>query len=149
MNDVENDLKELEGDIKDVYRSEYVERELRIAEREAERAKNLLVHREEIYNRPKKEWIVSNKQKALIKEKAKELVEGPSEKKTDKDKKGGKDLKKKLDSSAKGGDRDKDKKKGQVGKKSKNVKRNSNRKLDSKGHKKKGRKGGPSMRKKL
>ena len=38
---------------------------------EAQRAENLIKHREEIMNRPKKQWTKSDKQKKDIKEKSK------------------------------------------------------------------------------
>ena len=42
---------------------------------EAQKAENLIKNKEDIFNRPKKEWFLSYKQKNEIKRKSKEEVE--------------------------------------------------------------------------
>lgn len=67
-------INELEKDILSILQEEREERQIRIAEMEAQKAQNLMDHEEEIYSRPKKTWFQSEKQKHILKERSKRLV---------------------------------------------------------------------------
>ncbi|CAN0349005.1 unnamed protein product, partial [Discosporangium mesarthrocarpum] len=53
----------MEASIKAILEEEKVEREARAAVMEADRAKNLMDHREEISSRPVRQWIMSEHRK--------------------------------------------------------------------------------------
>lgn len=76
IKEIDNEILELDADVTNIYRQERFERELRQAEKEAERVRNQLEFSQDIYNRPKKEWIISSKGKQLIKDEAKLEIEG-------------------------------------------------------------------------
>jgi hypothetical protein len=59
-------IKKLERDVKKIQEEERLEREIRIAEVEASKAENMMKYKEEIYSKPKREWIVSDKMKEQI-----------------------------------------------------------------------------------
>lgn len=46
-------------DYTEILQKEAVEREIRKADQEALKAKNMMDYKDEIFNRPKKEWIIS------------------------------------------------------------------------------------------
>lgn len=70
------EINEMDEEIGLIYRTERVEREIRIATLEAKKAQNLMDFKDDIYNRPKREWIVSAMKREEIKEKMREKVEG-------------------------------------------------------------------------
>jgi len=55
-------------DMQTIEDEERVERELRIAEMEATKAENMLKYREDIYSKPRREWVVSSKVKEQIRQ---------------------------------------------------------------------------------
>jgi ATP-dependent RNA helicase DDX27 len=67
-------LKQLEPKIKKIFVHERLDRELEKAEMEAAKAQNMLDHESEIYNRPKREWIVSKAERQRVSEMAKKKV---------------------------------------------------------------------------
>ena len=67
----------LEKDFERIQDQEKLERELRLAEMEAQKAQNLITYRDEIYNRPKREWFLSKREKKQIKDDAKAHALGP------------------------------------------------------------------------
>lgn len=54
------------ADVRKIEDEETVERELRLAEMEAVKAENLLKYREDIFSKPRREWVVSEKIKKKI-----------------------------------------------------------------------------------
>lgn len=68
-------VKQREGKVKKTLRMEYAEIELRKAEMEATKAQNMMNFSEEIYNKPKREWIVSQKQKSLLRKGAQDALD--------------------------------------------------------------------------
>jgi len=68
----ENEIKidRMENDIMKIIDQEKVERELRLAEMEAQKAQNMMDYREEIYNRPKRDWFLSKREKQIIRDDA-------------------------------------------------------------------------------
>ncbi|XP_057291978.1 probable ATP-dependent RNA helicase DDX27 isoform X2 [Hydractinia symbiolongicarpus] len=67
-------LEELEKDIKDLLKQEEEEKELRIAEMQATRAHNLIVHRDKILSRPARTFIKTTKDKNTKEKKSKNSV---------------------------------------------------------------------------
>lgn len=65
------EIKGIEFRIKNVLKKEYVELEMNKAEQEAQKAQNMISFSKEIYNRPKREWIVTEKEKRELREKSK------------------------------------------------------------------------------
>lgn len=63
--------EQMEGEIKQVFKLESYEKEMVQAEQAAIRAQNMLKHSDEIYNRPKKTWIISSRQKQDLLDKQK------------------------------------------------------------------------------
>jgi ATP-dependent RNA helicase DDX27 len=55
-------------DVWDILREEKQEKELRLAEMEANKAENLLEHEDEIFSRPKKTWFQTLREKNKLKE---------------------------------------------------------------------------------
>lgn len=98
-----------------------------------------MVHREDIYSRPKKEWIVSTYQKTKLKEQAKEVIEGQASANAAQTTKYGKDSKftkketKGIDKSTKSYKKTDQK---PLSKQSKKIVRNKNRTVNKKGQKK-------------
>lgn len=68
------ELKHLEPRIKKIFAHEKLERELEKAEMEAAKAQNMLDYESEIYNRPKREWIVSKAERQRVSEAARKKV---------------------------------------------------------------------------
>jgi len=68
-------INHLETQIKEIVEEERTEKELRLAEMEATKAENILQHKEEIENRPKKVWYQTTQEKKVAKETSKKLVE--------------------------------------------------------------------------
>lgn len=75
----------MRGDITAILDDERVEREARAAETEATRAQNMVLHEDEIHSRPARQWVMSERQKTMIRRahrnaaeeaEAKGLVEG-------------------------------------------------------------------------
>lgn len=57
-------IEALESDIRDIWKDEYTEKVIRLAEMESNKATNLLEHEVEIHHRPKKTWFQSQDDKA-------------------------------------------------------------------------------------
>jgi len=72
---IKEQIEALEYDIRKVVDQERVERELRLAEMEVQKAQNMLDYRNEIYSRPRREWFMSANMKEHIREEAKEAAE--------------------------------------------------------------------------
>ena len=70
---IRKNIRGMEDDIKNVFKRERFEKELQKAEMEATKAQNLLDYRETIYNKPKREWIVSKKERSILRRKVKKL----------------------------------------------------------------------------
>jgi len=66
-----NKIEGMEDNIKQIILEEHEDREIRIAERDAAKAQNLVEHADEIKRRPQRTWFQSETQKKLIKDKAK------------------------------------------------------------------------------
>jgi ATP-dependent RNA helicase DDX27 len=62
-------IEEMQDDIDAIGEEEKVEKELRVADMEAEKATNMMQHRDEIMNRPKKTWFQTNQEKRETREK--------------------------------------------------------------------------------
>eukprot|EP00611_Tribonema_gayanum_P019524 TRINITY_DN3398_c0_g1_i1.p1 TRINITY_DN3398_c0_g1~~TRINITY_DN3398_c0_g1_i1.p1 ORF type:complete len:426 (-),score=147.73 TRINITY_DN3398_c0_g1_i1:22-1248(-) len=58
----------LEDEVAAIMREEKLEKEMRLAEMEADKAQNMIVHQDEITSRPAREWIMSKSRKEQIKE---------------------------------------------------------------------------------
>ena len=67
-------ISEREQDIEDIVDQEKVEREIRLANIDMEKAQNLIKYKEEIYRKPKKNWFQSNRFKNIQKEEAKKVA---------------------------------------------------------------------------
>lgn len=65
-------IEGMKEDIKLVMHDETLEKRMREAEKEAERASNLLKHRDEIASRPARTWFMSEKEKKAVNERAEE-----------------------------------------------------------------------------
>lgn len=61
-------ISKMAGQVRRALKEEYAERQLEKAEMEARKAQNMIDFGEQIRSRPKREWIVSNKQKKQIRE---------------------------------------------------------------------------------
>jgi len=68
------ELKGFEPKIKKIFANERLDRELEKAEMEAAKAQNMLDYESEIYNRPKREWIVSKTERQRVSEAAKKRI---------------------------------------------------------------------------
>ena len=64
--------KELDAFVKEVDVEEVGDKELRKADMEARRGENMIKHRDEIMNRPKKHWMKNEKEKKEVKKQSKE-----------------------------------------------------------------------------
>jgi ATP-dependent RNA helicase DDX27 len=69
-------LTQLEADVTAVLEEESEEKALTVAEREAKRGENLIVHRDEIMARPKRTWFETEKDKKAAKDKGKVELNG-------------------------------------------------------------------------
>ncbi|XP_078448279.1 DEA(D/H)-box RNA helicase family protein isoform X1 [Wolffia australiana] len=78
-------IEEMEGRISAILREEREERALRKAEMEATKAENMIIHKDEIYSRPKKTWFITETEKKRISENSKQAS-------VEKDKKGTKQV---------------------------------------------------------
>ena len=61
-------IDSLERDVEIIVEQEKIEREIRLAEVEADKAQNMLTYRDEIYSRPRREWFMSKSKKKKIRE---------------------------------------------------------------------------------
>jgi ATP-dependent RNA helicase DDX27 len=68
------ELKNFEPKIKRIFAKEKLIRELEKAEMEASKCQNMLDHEEEIYNRPRREWIVSKAERKSVAEQARKRI---------------------------------------------------------------------------
>ena len=66
-------ISKMKNKVKNALKGEWVQRQLLKAEMEAEKAQNMIDHAGEIMSRPKREWIVSNKEKQEIKDSYKKV----------------------------------------------------------------------------
>ena len=53
----EREISNVESDYYDILKAERVEKEMEMAEIEMKKAQNMIDHEEEIFNRPKREWV--------------------------------------------------------------------------------------------
>ena len=81
---IKKEIEEFKDDIDAVIQAEKEEREIRIAERDVDKASNLIEHRKEIYGRPKKTWFQSEKEKLAAKQNSKVAVLGEEAEKEEK-----------------------------------------------------------------
>ncbi|KAM3304518.1 DEAD-box ATP-dependent RNA helicase 28 [Capsicum chacoense] len=65
-------IEQLEDQVSAILQEEREEMALRKAEMEANKAENMIAHRDEIYSRPKRTWFVTEKEKKLVQKAAKE-----------------------------------------------------------------------------
>ncbi|KAJ8540900.1 hypothetical protein K7X08_001716 [Anisodus acutangulus] len=65
-------IEQLEDQVAAIMQEEREEMALRKAEMEANKAENMIAHRDEIYSRPKRTWFVTEKEKKLVQKSAKE-----------------------------------------------------------------------------
>ncbi|KAM0032282.1 putative RNA helicase [Helianthus debilis subsp. tardiflorus] len=59
-------IEQMEDQVAEILREEREEMALRKAEMEADKAENMITHRDEIFSRPKRTWFVSEKEKKLV-----------------------------------------------------------------------------------
>ncbi|KAK4351862.1 hypothetical protein RND71_027380 [Anisodus tanguticus] len=64
-------IEQLEDQVAAIMQEEREEMALRKAEMEANKAENMIAHRDEIYSRPKRTWFVTEKEKKLVQKSAK------------------------------------------------------------------------------
>eukprot|EP00475_Leptophrys_vorax_P004188 TRINITY_DN12502_c0_g1_i1.p1 TRINITY_DN12502_c0_g1~~TRINITY_DN12502_c0_g1_i1.p1 ORF type:complete len:792 (+),score=306.96 TRINITY_DN12502_c0_g1_i1:349-2376(+) len=72
-------LVEMQNTVDEIIADEQIERQERIAEMEANKANNVLLHEREIMSRPAKEWFMNGKEKRALKEKTKKFMVGEDE----------------------------------------------------------------------
>ena len=60
-------IRSLEVDVADIFKQERTEKELRVAEMEANKASNLMKHASEIQHRPARSWFQTEKEKKDVK----------------------------------------------------------------------------------
>lgn len=65
-------IEAMQDDVKEIMHEETLEKRMREAEREADRASNMLKHRDEIASRPARTWFMSEKEKKNVNERAEE-----------------------------------------------------------------------------
>ncbi|CAN4123008.1 unnamed protein product [Withania somnifera] len=65
-------IEQLEDQVSAILQEEREEMALRKAEMEANKAENMIAHKDEIYSRPKRTWFVTEKEKKLVQKAAKE-----------------------------------------------------------------------------
>lgn len=68
---VKEKIDDLERDVSKILDQERIERELRLAEMEVQKAQNMITYKEEIFSKPKREWFMSNQMKNQVREEAK------------------------------------------------------------------------------
>ncbi|XP_057965643.1 DEAD-box ATP-dependent RNA helicase 28-like isoform X2 [Malania oleifera] len=68
-------IEKMEDQVAAILQEEREERALRKAEMEATKAENMIVHKDEIYSRPKRTWFATEKEKRLVAKAAKASVE--------------------------------------------------------------------------
>lgn len=61
-------ISKMKNKVRRALKEEYVQRQLEKAEMEAQKAQNMIDHKDHIMSRPKREWIVSNKQRKELRE---------------------------------------------------------------------------------
>ncbi|XP_008339427.2 DEAD-box ATP-dependent RNA helicase 28-like isoform X1 [Malus sylvestris] len=59
-------IEEMEDQVATILQEEREEQALRKAEMEASKAENMIVHKDEIYSRPKRTWFVTEKEKRMV-----------------------------------------------------------------------------------
>ncbi|KAI3746180.1 hypothetical protein L6452_08603 [Arctium lappa] len=69
-------IEQMEDQVASVLREEREEMALRKAEMEADKAENMITHRDEIFSRPKRTWFVTEKEKKLVANAGKENGKG-------------------------------------------------------------------------
>ena len=69
-------IEKLEKDVNDILQLEKEEKLIRVTQMEENKARNLIVHREEILSKPAKVWFQNEKEKQLAKEQGKKVHEG-------------------------------------------------------------------------
>lgn len=67
-------LEELKDDIKEILEEEKQEKQIRIAEMEIKKGKNMVEHEDEIMGRPKRVWFQSEKEKLSAKSKSNSII---------------------------------------------------------------------------
>lgn len=72
-------IDNIASEVAEIFDEEKVERELRLAEMEAAKAENLVRYKHDIYTKPKREWMVSEKRKREIQEEDKKERFGDEE----------------------------------------------------------------------
>lgn len=73
-------IEQMEDQVASVLREEREEMALRKAEMEADKAENMITHRDEIFSRPKRTWFVTEKEKKLVANAGKENGKGSKKK---------------------------------------------------------------------
>ncbi|KAL9995601.1 putative RNA helicase [Helianthus debilis subsp. tardiflorus] len=73
-------IEQMEDQVAEILREEREEMALRKAEMEADKAENMITHRDEIFSRPKRTWFVSEKEKKLVADAGKETEKGSKKK---------------------------------------------------------------------
>ncbi|KAI3724128.1 hypothetical protein L2E82_35895 [Cichorium intybus] len=73
-------IEKMEDQVASILREEREEMALRKAEMEADKAENLITHRDEIFSRPKRTWFVTEKEKKLVANAGKEKEKGSKRK---------------------------------------------------------------------
>lgn len=68
-------VESMEQDVKAILMDESVEREARAAETQAQRAQNLVLHADDISSRPARRWVMSERQKTIIRRAEKNAAE--------------------------------------------------------------------------
>ncbi|XP_071726321.1 DEAD-box ATP-dependent RNA helicase 28-like [Rutidosis leptorrhynchoides] len=66
-------IEEMEDQVASILKEEREEMALRKAEMEADKAENMITHRDEIFSRPKRTWFVTEKEKKLVANAGKEV----------------------------------------------------------------------------
>nr|GEW73366.1 DEAD-box ATP-dependent RNA helicase 28 [Tanacetum cinerariifolium] len=73
-------IEQMEDQVASLLREEREEMALRKAEMEADKAENMITHRDEIFSRPKRTWFVTEKEKKLVANAGKESEKGSRKK---------------------------------------------------------------------
>ncbi|KAI7739769.1 hypothetical protein M8C21_003634, partial [Ambrosia artemisiifolia] len=73
-------IEQMEDQVASILREEREEMALRKAEMEADKAENMITHRDEIFSRPKRTWFVTEKEKKLVANAGKETEKGSRKK---------------------------------------------------------------------
>ncbi|KAH6775066.1 RNA helicase family protein [Perilla frutescens var. hirtella] len=68
-------IEQMEDQVSSIFQEEREEMTLRKAEMEATKAENMIAHKDEIYSRPKRTWFVTEKEKKLVANAAKEALD--------------------------------------------------------------------------